>query len=495
MATDGHVRFKLANILLIEDDETLRFTVARALAKATHVVESVESISDARNRMESATYDIVLTDVHLGEESGIDYVKEMRASGFAGGIIVMTAFATVDDAVRAMKLGADDYLQKPIRLQELMLITERLIEQYHQSKQLRLYRRIAQSGQMKNRPVGQSGVWKRTLELAERLAQIPVVNRAADLGSASGGAVTTILITGETGAGKGVIARHIHASGPDPDQPFVHVNCTSLPATLIEGELFGHERGAFTDAKDAREGLFEMADGGTIFLDEIGDLPLELQAKLLTVLEQGKIRRVGSSKEQTIRVRVLAATNKDLDKKVQEGTFREDLLFRINAFVLDIPNLRQRGDDALLIAQHLLDHLRKESGQQPIELSAESITAIRTHQWAGNVRELFNMIQRGAMLCDGDEIEPRDLGLGGQLADGIGASPCNPEQPGLFRFNFDTGPCTADEIEKILMIQALEHTQGNVSKAARLIGMQRSSFRYRIERYGIEDVVQEIVQR
>jgi two-component system, NtrC family, response regulator AtoC len=485
----------LANILLIEDDETLRFTVARALTKDTHRVDAVETVAQARAYFEKSTYDLVITDVHLGQDSGIDYIQEIRESGFGGGIIVMTAYATVDDAVRAMKLGADDYLAKPVRLEELTLITRKLLKQGKQSRELRLYRRLHRAGLELKRPIGQSKPWNQMIEFAERLAQIPVLNRAQDLGSDSGGAITTVLITGETGAGKGVVARHIHASGTEPDTPFVHVNCTSLPATLIEGELFGHEKGAFTDAKAAREGLFEMADGGTIFLDEIGDLPLELQAKLLTVLEQGKIRRVGSSKERTIRVRVLAATNRDLEAKVKDGTFREDLLFRINAFVLHIPPLRERDDDTTLIARHLLTRLRKEYGLAPIELSAEALRAIKVYPWAGNVRELFNMIQRAAMLCDGDEIEVGDLGLRAKPIQQAQRMMAPTSPPGELRFNFQDGPHIAEDVEKLLMLQALEHTRGNVSKAARLIGMQRSSFRYRIERYGIEDIVQEIVQR
>jgi len=486
---------KLANILLIEDDETLRFTVARALTKDTHTVDAVDSISKARTHRASSTYDLILTDVHLGQDSGIDYIQEIRESGFGGGIIVMTAYATVGDAVRAMKLGADDYLAKPIRLEELTLITRRLLEQGKQSRELRLYRRLHRAGLELKRPIGQSKPWNQMIEFAERLAQIPVLNRAQDLGSDSGGAITTVLITGETGAGKGVVARHIHASGTEPDTPFVHVNCTSLPATLIEGELFGHEKGAFTDAKAAREGLFEMADGGTIFLDEIGDLPLELQAKLLTVLEQGKIRRVGSSKERTIRVRVLAATNRDLEQRVKEGTFRQDLLFRMNAFVVPIPALRDRAGDSVLIAKSLLDRLRKEYGLAPINLSNEAISAIKSYPWAGNVRELFNTIQRAAMLCDGDEIEVCDLGIRANPLGQARRLMTESAPPGELHFNFEHGPHTAEDVEKLLMLQALEHTRGNVSKAARLIGMQRSSFRYRIERYGIEDIVQEIVQR
>lgn len=482
----------MARILLIEDDETLRFTASRALRKATHEVDSTDSVAGARELFAAKTYDIVLTDVHLGQESGIDFVQEIREGGYSGGIIVMTAFATVDDAVRAMKLGADDYLAKPIRLDELILLTNRLLEQLRRSKHLRLYQRMHTTSSAQRRPIGTSQAWTETLEFAERLAKLPVVNRAADLGSASGGAVTTVLITGETGSGKGVLAQHIHDASGEAKQPFVHVNCTALPPSLIEGELFGHEKGAFTDAKDAREGLFEMADGGTIFLDEIGDLPLELQAKLLTVLEQGKIRRVGSAKERTIRVRVLAATNRDLEKKVLDGTFREDLLYRINAFTIRIPALRDRDEDAVLIARSLLDRLRKEYGQGAVELAPSALGAIRRHGWPGNVRELFNVIQRAAMLCAGEQIESHDLGIGR-------ASPLPRHsasaQAGELVFDFDSGRHTAEEVEKLLMIQALEHTRGNVSKASRLIGMQRSSFRYRIERYGIEQVVQEIVQR
>jgi len=401
----------LASILLIEDDETLRLTIGRALSRSSHDVVGVESIDEARSRFSTMSCDLVITDVHLGEDSGIDFVEELRSQGFDGGIIVMTAYATVDDAVRAMKLGADDYLQKPVRLDELMLLTDRLLERRRESKQLRLYQRLERTRSSMERPIGSSESWIRTLELAERLAKIPVVNRAEDLGSDSGGAVTTVLITGETGAGKGVLARHLHNASAESDRPFVHVNCTALPSTLIESELFGHVKGAFTDAKEAREGLFEMADGGTIFLDEIGDLPLDLQAKLLTVIEQGRIRRVGSTKEHAIRVRVLCATNHDLDQKVKDGAFREDLLYRINAFTITIPALRERKGDALLIAEHLIDRLCREYGIEALDLSDEARRTIGSHPWSGNVRELFNVMQRAVMLCDTGEIGVRDLSL------------------------------------------------------------------------------------
>lgn len=485
----------MASILLIEDDETLRFTITRSLRKSDHEVVDVASLPEAREHFGSQSFDIVLTDVNLGAESGIDFVEELREQGYEGGVVVMTAFATVDDAVRAMKLGADDYLAKPVRLDELTMITDRLIENQRNSRHLRLYQRMRQADHAGTRPVGASPAWVKTLELAERLAKIPVVNRTADLGSASGGAVTTVLITGETGAGKGVLAKHLHNSSEDPEQPFVHVNCTALPATLIEGELFGHEKGAFTDAKESREGLFEMADGGTIFLDEIGDLPLELQAKLLTVLEEGKIRRVGSAKERTIRVRVLAATNRDLEQGVENGQFREDLLYRINAFTIRLPSLRERTGDALLIAQNLVDRLRREYGMEPIEIDDDAKRMISEHAWPGNVRELFNVMQRAAMLCEHDSIQPRDLAIQGTTHHTPGVHAKSTHAAHELVFDFDSGKHTAEEVEKELMLQALTHTRGNVSKAARLIGMQRSSFRYRIERYGLEDQIREMVER
>jgi DNA-binding NtrC family response regulator len=485
----------VASILLIEDDEDLRFTVARALKKEGHAVDEAGAIPDADRLFRERSYDLVVTDVHLGSDSGIDFVERVRKEGFAGGVVVVTAFGTVDDAVRAMKLGADDYLEKPVRLQELTLIVDRLLELRDQRRRLRLYERLEEVGRADHRPLGESPEWKKALTLAERLASMPLVNRADELGSASGGALPTILILGETGAGKGVIARHIHERSREPDGPFVHVNCSALPGTLIEGELFGHEKGAFTDAKEAREGLFEMADGGTIFLDEIGDLPLELQAKLLTVLEHGRVRRVGATKERSVRVRVLAATNQDLRTRVREGRFREDLLFRLNAFTVEIPALRERGDDAVLLANSMLERLRTEYGREPARLTPAGENAVRAHRWDGNVRELFNAVQRAAMLSDGNDIAPADLGLDAARARRLAQGAATENPSGELVFDFNHGRHTADEVEKTLMLQALEHTRGNVSKAARLIGMQRSSFRYRVERYGLERLVQEIAQR
>lgn len=479
----------MADILLIEDDAELRMIIGHYLEKHGHGVNMVDSLSSARMVFKESAFDLILSDVNLGKDSGIDYIKDVRESGFVGGIIMMTGFATVDDAVNAMRLGADDYLAKPVRMQELLIITERVLKQRAESRQLRHFKRVEKSKKHTMQPMGESDAWMESLTMAHRLAQIPVGNRMKDSASVPGGALTTILITGETGSGKGVLARYIHDSSPEHDHPFVHVNCTSLPASLIESELFGHEKGAFTDAKATREGLFEMADGGTIFLDEIGDLDLPLQAKLLSVIENGHIRKVGATKERAVRMRVLAATNKDLKAMVVEGTFREDLLFRINSFPVTIPNLRNRGDDVILIAEGMLDHLRNEYGLEPAEFSNDAKAAMIAHTWPGNVRELFNSVQRAAMLAPSALITSEDLAIHGDVTPSIHVSTSNAMG---FLFDFVSGAHTAQGIERELMVQALGHTDGNITQAAKLIEMQRSSFRFRVEKYKITNSNQKI---
>jgi DNA-binding NtrC family response regulator len=331
--------------------------------------------------------------------------------------------------------------------------------------------------------------------------------------------------------GKGVLARYIHQRACEharkqgakeaADAPFVHVNCSALPATLVEGELFGHEKGAFTDASEARPGLFEMADGGTIFLDEVSETPLEFQAKLLTVLEHGVYRRVGGTKERRVRVRVIAASNQNLEERVKAGAFRRDLLYRLNAFTVRIAPLRERGRDAVLIAEVMLERLGRRYGRPNQALSETARGAIMSHDWPGNVRELVNAAQRAVMLSDDSEIEPEDLGLTDMNTDMLTAThssyaPSTHDRSGFvaesrahatasaapvaspradITFDFERGIHKAAEVEKELIMQALRFTKGNVSRAAKLIGMQRSSMRYRIDRYGLERYVVEVANR
>lgn len=532
----------MARILVIDDEENLRFTIRRSLIKAGHTVFEAANLAQARDLNRKHEFELVLTDVMLGHETGLEFVRELRSGGdgFDGAVVVMTAFSNVGDAIKAIRDGADDYISKPLSLEELGLQVDKWIEHRRLARRVKLYERLEKTKSKQSDVVGQSSRWKATISLADRLAALPlgtVQSGPASLGPESGAnSLPCILLTGETGVGKGVLARYIHqraaqlavqanaTSGkPETEPPFVHVNCSALPATLVEGELFGHEKGAFTDAREARPGLFEMADGGTIFLDEISEMPLELQSKLLLVVEHGSFRRVGGSKERQVRVRVIAASNQNLDESVKAGRFRRDLLYRLNAFTIKIPALRERDADALLIAESSLDKLTRRYARTNMRFSEQAKAAIATHNWPGNVRELVNCVQRAVMLCDGDIVDTGDLGLGAHAggttdvadafafvddssdlddlpvaaadaASGVGSVGPGGDRGGLV-FDFERGPFRAAEVERELIMQALRYTHGNVSRAAKLIGMQRSSLRYRIDRYKLDGYVAEMANR
>ncbi len=327
----------MASILIVEDEENLRYTIRQSLTRDGHAVREASTLADALSLIEGNAFDLVLTDIILGRDSGLELIPRLREGGYDGALVVMTAMGSVETAVKAMRDGADDYLQKPLSLEELSIQVRRWLERQRLARRVHLYQRMEEARADAEECLGESDVWRETLSLAERLAMVP-------LGTDADGPLPSILLNGETGVGKGVMARYIHdcarkagVHAPDTDPPLVHINCSALPPTLVEGELFGHEKGAFTDAREARPGLFEMADGGTIFLDEVTEMPLDLQAKLLLVVEQGTFRRVGGTRERTVRARVVAASNQDLDRCVEDGRFRRDLLYRLNTFTITIP--------------------------------------------------------------------------------------------------------------------------------------------------------------
>jgi len=485
-----------ASILIVDDDENVRFTLRHLLESEGHEVREAATLEAGTRAIREHDVDLILNDINLGEESGIDLVRLAREEGFEGPIVMITAFASIESAVEAMRAGADDYLQKPLRLDEVDVVVHRLLASSRERRRLRLYERIERARQMEIRPIGESEGWCRTLRAAERLAAIPL---SAKNGDRVTGSLPTILVTGETGTGKGVLARYIdecaRRAGGAEAPPLVHVNCTALPPTLVESELFGHEKGAFTDARTAREGLFEMADGGTIFLDEIGDMPLELQAKLLTIIEEGTFRRVGGSRARSVSARIIAATNRDLKALSQEGRFRSDLFYRLSTFTIEIPALRERGRDALAIAKAMLARFGEQYGRPGLALSEDAEQAIVGYAWPGNVRELVNVIQRVVVLCEGDSVTPADLGQVGVELGALDAKGAARDATSGCRFDFAGGSVTAEGVERDLLIQALEHTRGNISKAAALVGMRRTTFRYRLERQGIEHMAKEIAHR
>jgi len=482
---------------VVEDERTLRLTVKKGLELAGHRVEEAECVPDAWGLCREREFDAVLTDVNLVGESGIDLVRRLRDDRYDGVLAVITAYGTIDNAVAAMKAGADDYLQKPVGIEELTLVLNRALENRRTLSRLRLYQRMERVRAAGDgvEAIGESEAWQKTMRLASRFAQLPLPTpgsgREADL--------PTILVLGETGTGKGIVAKQIHESAPgfnakDP-APFVHVNCAALPHTLIEGELFGHERGSFTDAKETRAGLFEMAEGGTIFLDEIGEMCVEVQAKLLTVVESGRFRRIGGHKERAVRARIVAASNQDLRQRVAQGKFREDLYYRLESLTIRVPTLRERANDSVLIAQKTLTRLAAAHGRDDLRLTDAALAAIRGHDWPGNVREVMNAVRRAAILADGPEIGPEDLGLSRGVEHavdprtGYETGEATVRDPHSVHFDFSRGPVMIDDVEKKLLVDALRHARGNVSKAARLVGLNRGALRYRIERLHLEDAV------
>jgi len=480
----------LTKILVVEDEEALRFSLREGLEMFGHEADAAAGLREAHERIAATRYDLVLTDLNLIGESGLDLIKALREDGFEGGIIVMTAFGSIDSAVKAIRLGADEYVQKPLILDELSIVVDRTIERCAEHRKLRAFQRLETHRVESCDSIGESEAWTQTLERTERLAMATI-----NIGD---GELPSVLVTGETGAGKGVIAERIHAvaqQAAGSAGPFVHINCAALPSNLIESELFGHEKGAFTDASEQREGLFEAAEGGTIFLDEIGEMPIELQPKLLLVVERGVFRRVGASNDRTVRCRVVAATNQDLAKRCEEGRFRSDLMYRLSTFTVELPPLRARAGDAARIASVTLQRFGARVGRPGLRLSEEAAAAVDAHHWPGNVRELINVMQRAAVLSDTDEIDTAALGLAPGSAPAVSGAPGAIRKPDEIRFDFSGDPIKAEELEYQLIIQVLRYTKGNITQAAKLIGMNRTSFRYRIERAGLDGFLKEVSEQ
>lgn len=468
----------MPSVLILEDEENLRLSIARRIGSIADTVHQAGTLAEARGFLARTAVDVLITDVNLPDGDGIDLIEQLAASGAGADSIVITAYGTVEHAVDAMRRGASDYLQKPVRLDELALVVQRVLDRRADRARLVLYERAESIAGAGRRIIGEDRTWTEAIETAARFAEAHAHLRQSDVG-----ALPTLLITGETGSGKGVVARFMHdravgAAGAVA-APFVQINCAALPADLVESELFGHEKGSFTGAKDARPGYFELADGGTIFLDEIAEMSPELQAKLLLVMENGMYRRVGGTTERRVRARVVAATNKDLTRRVAEGSFRQDLFYRLSSFLIALPALRERRGDALRLAEATLERLQRERGGTSVRFSEAALERIASHAWPGNVRELVNAVQRAIILCRDGVIEPADLAL--QTAD----VPRTGAAAGPLSFDFSSGPHTIEEVERALLEQALAHCDGNVTKAARLVGMPRGSFRYRMEKAGL----------
>ncbi|WP_124551694.1 sigma-54-dependent transcriptional regulator [Methylophilus methylotrophus] len=449
-------------ILLVEDEVLFAKAVVKRLQKAGFECEHAESLQDARLLVKQFEPDMALLDMRLPDGNGLDLLSDFVARNI--NTIVMTAFGDVTDAVNAIKLGAIDYLKKPIDLEELLLIIQKNEKTTDLQASLDYSRQrdtiVNESVQL----IGESAAMQSVRQQITRIAQLSALSDAVQ---------PTVLITGETGTGKDVVARYLHANCANHEKPFVHVDCASLPAELIESELFGHEKGAFTNAVASRPGLIESAEDGTLFLDEIGELPLGLQAKLLNVLERRMVRRLGSTKERPVQARIIAATNRDLYQMSSEGRFRSDLYYRLNVITMQMPPLRDRGQDVLLLANYFRQMTEKRYALPHHEFSPLALMAIQSYHWPGNVREMRHQISRAVLMCTQAMISEHDLGLP-QMAAVNG----NPVAQG-------DAPVTLDGAEKAMLLNALEQSRNNVSKAARLLGITRMTMRYRMDKHGI----------
>ena len=447
-------------ILIVEDEALFARAVQKHMQKAGFGCEHAETLQDGRAIAKQFEPDIVLLDMRLPDGNGLDFLPELVASGVM--VIVMTAYGDLSDAVNAIKLGANDYLKKPIDLDELLLIV-------HKNEKTVALKTSLDYSRQRNAHIADN---------VSLIGQSPAIEslrlqieRIASLKSSSEVTPPTVLITGETGTGKDVAARLLHTLSPNSNKPFVHVDCASLPADLIEAELFGHEKGAFTGAVGARPGLIEAAEDGTLFLDEIGELPLALQAKLLNVLERRVVRRLGATKERNVPARIVAATNRDLHEMSQVGKFRSDLYYRLNVMMILLAPLRERGNDVLLLANHFMQLTEKRYGLAKHTLSASAVDALQQYSWPGNVRELRHQISRAVLLCSSAQISANDL----TLREG------KPEQPA----SNNQALLTLEASEKKLLLNALEASHNNVSEAARVLNISRMTMRYRMDKHHI----------
>ncbi len=452
------------NILIIEDEEIFARAVLKKLNRANFLCRSVSTLAEARKAYEQTPPDLILLDMRLPDGSGLDFLEELqRGEDKRIAVLVMSAYGEVEDAVSAMKLGARDYLKKPIDLEELLVKVKKVFETEE------LNRKLDYSSKREKHAAREVDFLGRCKEIEEVRKQVQTI---AELSHSSTSIPPTVLVLGETGSGKDVVARLLHTSSSRHDRPFVHVDCASLPADLIEAELFGHEKGAFTNAHISRTGLIEAAEDGLVFLDEIGELSLELQSKLLAVLERRTMRKVGTSQEQGVAAWFMAATNRGIAQMSADGAFRSDLYYRLNVLAITMPALRERGDDIILLAKHFAAQTAQRYTVPVPEFTEECRDSMLAYEWPGNVRELKHMIERSVLLSGGNEITSEMLQLKTSVTD--------PKDTILDE------SATLESAELMLIQQAMQRTQGNVSKAARELGVTRMALRHRLKKYNLK---------
>ena len=455
-------------LFLLDDDELISSMLARSLKKAGYEVQSETSTDDIINKIASWCPDLILLDIHLDEDqSGLAILEELKREEIPGQVVMLTADDSAESAITAMKLGAADYLTKPFNMSEVKLVIKNILEKERLREEVD-YLRKAKTAEVEDEMIGESPAIAEIRDNAKRLAEAKV---------------KIVLITGESGTGKEVMARylhnHLHTDQNGGYAPFIAVNCTALPEQLFESELFGHVKGAFTDAKSDKKGMFELANGGTILLDEIGDMQMNLQSKLLRVLEDRQVRRLGGKVDLAIAVTVIVTTNTNLEEAVSAEKFRTDLLYRLNTFPLHIPPLRERREDIPLLAKYFLELFSQTYLKKAIQgFSPEAEEILYAHEWEGNCRELKNVVERIVVLENTDTILPQHLPAAltkGRLV----------ERRQSARFILPEKGISLEQLEKDLIEQALKRTDNNQTQAAKLLGVSYDSLRYQIKKFGI----------
>jgi len=447
------------HVLVVDDEKLIRYTLKESLAAEGYVVHEAGDLAEALRVCDRQRIDCAILDQRLPDGDGFQLMRSFRELEPDAPVILMTAYSSVPKAVEAMRAGAFTYVNKPFEADEMILNVRAALETTRLRREVRELRR-RQVGEGLSAVVGRSPAMRAILDLMEKIAS----SRA-----------NTVLLLGESGTGKGLLARALHEASDRRDKPFLTVTCTAIPETLLESELFGHERGAFTDAKSAKPGLFEVADGGTLFLDEIGDMPHGLQSKLLAALEDKTFKRLGGVTDVHVDLRVVAATNADLDAAVREGRFRTDLFYRLNTFPIVIPPLRERLEDISILAKHFVDRFNREFNKKVERIDEEALASLVRHPWPGNVRELRNAIERAMILGQPPVLRLSDFAF--SLGEASG-------RKGERLLHLPPDGLDVEELERDLVRQALERSQGNQSRAAQLLGMTRDQIRYRLEKYG-----------
>jgi DNA-binding NtrC family response regulator len=456
------------HVFIVDDDRETRRMLGEFVGGLGHEVHTFANGREALEGAAVCTPDLVLLDVNLPDISGIAVLEKLRAMHAALHCVMITGEFSSKNVVESMRHGASDFLIKPINLEQLRLVVDKVRREIRDRMQMELLQKQQGDGRFST-IISTSHAMKRALDATAKVAA---------------STANTVLIRGETGTGKELFARALHFNSPRATEPFIEVNCSAIPPQLLESELFGHEKGSFTDAKERKIGLLERAHGGTFFLDEIGDMDFNLQAKILRVLEERAVRRVGGDRLIPVDIRFVAATHKNLDDMIQQHVFREDLYFRLSVIVLDLPPLREREEDVAVLAEYFLKRFCREHARTIKGFTPQALQAMRSYPWPGNVRELRNAVERAVLIEADDWVDTEHLRLYRRRAtreggNGDGA----PRQRIGYDFEIPESGFSLDEFERILLARAMKQTRYNVSKAARLLGLSRETMRYRIKKH------------